>query len=88
MSEQEKGHHHGHHKHDHCEHHRHHCEHHRHHGGASCGHWGEGMPAGGGFRRRFFSREERIAELEQYLKDLQAEARGVEEELARLRAAG
>jgi hypothetical protein len=80
MSRYEKGHHPGHHKH-------HHCEHHRHHGGACGGRWGEGGPARGAFRRRFFSREERIAELEQYLNDLQAEAKGVEEKLARLRAA-
>jgi hypothetical protein len=72
--------HHGHHKH-------HHGGHHRHHGGACYRGWGEGGPGSGAFRRRFFSREERIAELEQYLKALQAEAKGVEEELARLRAA-
>ncbi len=41
-----------------------------------------------GFRRRFVSREERIAELEAYLADLKAEAKAVEEEIARLRSAG
>jgi len=54
-----------------------------------------------GFRRRFISRAERIAELEAYLselraeaeagevylKDIQAEAKGVEERLATLKAA-
>jgi hypothetical protein len=81
MSRYEECRHHGQHKH-------HHGGHHRHHGGACCVGRGEGGPARGAFRRRFFSREERIAELEQYLSDLQAEAKGVEEELARLRAAG
>jgi hypothetical protein len=80
MSESEKCCHHGGHKH-------HHGRHHRHHGDACCAGRGKGGPARGAFQRRFFSREERIAELEQYLNDLQAEAKGVEEELARLRAA-
>lgn len=35
--------------------------------------------------RRFFTREERIAHLEEYLKQLQAEIQGVEEYLAELR---
>jgi hypothetical protein len=85
---------------EHEEHHRHHeqgdecCEgrhgpygeHHRHHGPGGeghrgCGDWGHG-PA---FRRRFQTREEKIARLEQYLKDLLAEAKAVEERLAELR---
>jgi hypothetical protein len=45
--------------------------------------WGSGFT----FRRRFPTREERIAWLEQYLKDLQAEAKAVEERIAELRAA-
>jgi hypothetical protein len=49
---------------------------------------GEGRQAGAAFRRRFFSREERIAGLELYLNDLRAEAQAVEEKLARLAAAG
>lgn len=49
---------------------------------------GAGRQAGAAFRRRFFSREERIAGLELYLNDLRAEARAVEEKLARLTAAG
>lgn len=40
-------------------------------GGCGCG-------CGGGFKRRFYSREERIAKLESYLKDLNAEAEAVE----------
>ena len=48
---------------------------------------GEGRPSRATFRRRFFSREERIAGLEQYLNDLRAEAHAVEEKLARLTAA-
>ncbi len=35
--------------------------------------------------RRFLTREEVIAQLEEYLKNLQAEARGVEERIAELR---
>lgn len=37
------------------------------------------------FRRRFLSREERIAALEQYLRGLEGEAQGVRERLAELR---
>jgi hypothetical protein len=51
-------------------HHRHDCSPHHHHG--------HGM-------RRFFTREEKIAHLEEYLKQLQAEIQGVEEYLAELR---
>jgi hypothetical protein len=48
----------------------------------------KGRPSRATFRRRFFSREERIADLELYLNDLRAEAQAVEEKLARLTAAG
>ena len=48
----------------------------------------KGKASSATFRRRFFSREERIAGLEQYLHDLRAEAQAVEEKLARLTAAG
>jgi hypothetical protein len=72
----------------HGEHHRHggecrHGEHggHRRHGG-ECGCGCEGAP----FRRRFITREEQIAWLEEYLKELQAEAKGVEERIAELKA--
>ena len=40
----------------------------------------------GSFRRRFLTRDERIARLETYLGELRAEAQAVEERLARLQA--
>ena len=50
----------------------------RHHGGCGCGH--------SSYRQRHFpTREEVIARLEEYLKDLQVEAKGVEEHIAELR---
>ena len=39
----------------------------------------------GGFKRRYQTRAEQIAELEPYLKDLKAEVRAVEEKLADLK---
>jgi len=65
-----------------------------HHGwgaGASCccgcgGHWqhgGGGHPFG--LHRRFSTREEEAAALEDYLKALEAEAKGVRERLAEMR---
>jgi NADH:ubiquinone oxidoreductase subunit C len=39
-------------------------------------------------QRHFPSREERIARLEEYLKEVQAEAKAVEERLAEMKAAG
>jgi len=66
-----------------------HGGHHGHHGpagGCCCGPtaWGPGFP----FGRRFPTREERIAWLEEYMKDLQAEVKAVEERIAELKAAG
>ncbi len=59
--------------------------HHGHHGGeCECGCGGEGR----GFHRRFATREERIAHLQEYLNELRAEAQAVEEHIAELRAAG
>jgi hypothetical protein len=55
---------------------------------ARCGGRSEGRPSRAGFRRRFFTQEERIAGLKLYLDDLRAEATAVEEKLARLTAAG
>jgi len=68
-----------------------------HHGGGCCAmHHGKGHHTGGmgmvgrrmgmgmGFRR-FISRDEIIPRLEEYLKQLQAEAKGVEERIAELR---
>ena len=43
---------------------------------------------GMGFGRRFISRDEIIARLEEYYKQLLAEARGVEERIAELRQKG
>lgn len=63
-----------------------HRGHHRPHGGGRRGERGEGRRSRAAFRRRFFSREERIAGLQQYLNDLRAEAQAVEEKLARLTA--
>ena len=60
-------------------------EHHSGHGEHHCCH-GEGMH-GMGWHRRFPTREERIAELEEYLKALRAEAQGVEEHICELKAA-
>ena len=55
------------------------------HGGCCCQAGGfHGRP----FHRHFPSREERIARLEAYLKDIQAEAQGIEEHLARTKATG
>jgi hypothetical protein len=57
--------------------------HHGHAGGCCCGPTacGPGFP----FGRRFPAREERIAWLEEYLKELQAEAQAVEERIAALK---
>ena len=62
---------------------------HRRHDGECC-HGGEGRGWGPGapFRRHFPTREEQIAWLEEYLKELQAEAKGVEERIAELKASG
>lgn len=64
----------------------HHGQHGRH------GHQGHGAGCGCGMGmghfsgRRFFTREERIARLEEYLKELQAEAKAVEERIAEMKA--
>jgi uncharacterized low-complexity protein len=62
------------------------CGHHGHAPWRQCGPGvcGPGFP----FGPRFSSREERIAQLEEYLKDLQAQAKAVEGRLAELKAAG
>ena len=49
-----------------------------HHGGCDCG-------EEEGFERQFYTREEKIEMLEEYLKDLKAEQKGVEEALEELR---
>ncbi len=74
-------------------------EHERHHGGHGGMH-GFGCGCGGdaghrmwhgphaGWHRRFFTREERIARLGEYLETLRTEAKAVEEAIAELKAAG
>ena len=58
-----------------------HGHYHGHHGSCGCG------GVGGGFHRRFRGRQELIAELETYLKELEAEAQGVRETLTDLKGA-
>jgi len=67
-----------------CEHERHHG----HHGGGCRCHDESATGPGMRFGRRFPTRDERIARLEEYLKDLQAEAKAVEEHIAELKAVG
>lgn len=73
------------------EEHGHRHQHHRHHScgcGDSCGCEGGGCECGygkGGFHRRYQTKAEQIAELEQYLGELRAEVQAVEERLADLR---
>ena len=59
-----------------------------HHGHCGC-HYGGGKHQGSHFgsfgHRRFISKEEVIAHLEEYLKQLKAEAAGVEEHIAELK---
>lgn len=68
-----------------------HGEHHRNHG-CCCGMGGfdpgVGFGPGMRFSRRFPTREERIARLEEYLRELQAEAKAVEEHIAELKMTG
>lgn len=71
-----------------------HGHHHgRHHGGGcegggcscGCGGGSECECGNGGFERRFQTKAEQIAELEEYLGELKAEVQAVEERLADLR---
>jgi len=60
--------------------------------GCGCAHhYGPGLHGPEGedvrLRRRFRSREERLAELEEYRNDLHAELKGVEERIAEIKAA-
>lgn len=58
---------------------------HRDHGGCCCQSGGfQGRP----FGRHFPSREERVSWLKEHLKEIQAEAKEVEERLAEIKAAG
>ena len=63
-----------------CQPSEHHHIHHGYHGTGCCS-------ATGHPQRRFPTREEIIAQLEEYLKQLQAESKGVEERIAELRKA-
>jgi len=53
----------------------------------SCGmcHMNDRCCHNGGFSRRFFTKEEKIAQLEKYLKDLQDEMKAVEEILKHMK---
>jgi hypothetical protein len=64
-----------------------HGEFYGHHGHGGCCCQPGGFP-GRPFHRHFPSQEERIARLEEYLKDIHAEAKAVEEHLAEIKAAG
>ena len=62
------------------------CGHHAHHPIRGEGHHTRDCCCAPGFgRRRFLTREEIIGQLEEYLKQLRAEAKGVEERIAELK---
>jgi len=62
------------------------CEQHSHHAPPHGWHHHRGYCCGTGYTpRRFPTREEIIEELEEYLKQLKAEAKGVEERIAEIR---
>ncbi len=64
------------------------CDNQSHHNHAcGCGHGEEACQCGqtGQFRRRFQTKEEQIASLEQYLAELQAETRAVNERITQLK---
>ena len=86
-----EGRHGGHHEGSDCECHKepeceHGCHEGRHERGCGCHEGSES--AGIHFERRFVTRAERIAQLEAYLKDLQTEAKAVEERIAEMKAVG
>ncbi|MBN2076437.1 MAG: hypothetical protein JW762_12880 [Dehalococcoidales bacterium] len=75
-----------------CEHHTQTERSHHHHGGCGCAKHSQphqthgcGCHHHGYLTRRFPTREEMISEMEEYLKQLQAEAKGVEERLAEMK---
>lgn len=61
------------------------CRHQAHHTPRGGGHHQQGCCAGGSGYRRFFTKEEAIAQLEEYLNSLQAEVKGLEEHIAELK---
>ena len=64
---------------------RHHGGRRRGHHGCDCGCCGCGCGGHSRFERTFWTRDEKIAWLEEYLEDLQAEAKAVEERIAALK---
>ena len=60
------------------------CGHQAHHAPRGGGHH-QGCCGGGSGHRRFFTREETIAQLEEYLNFLKAEVKGLEEHIAELK---
>ena len=65
------------------------CGHHSRqgHGGMTYHHGGGGCCCAGGFQgRHFYTKEEMITHLENYLKQLQAEVKGLEEHISQLKA--
>ena len=65
------------------------CGHHSHHAPERAGHHPWGCCCGLAYgMRRFPTREEIIAELEEYLKQLQAEVKGAEERIAEFKKTG
>ncbi|HEY33342.1 MAG TPA: hypothetical protein G4O10_09615 [Dehalococcoidia bacterium] len=61
------------------------CGQQAHHAPHSRGHHHQGCCAGGFGDRRFFTKEETIAQLEEYHTHLKAEAKGLEEHIAELK---
>jgi hypothetical protein len=73
-----------------CEHGGHHGGHRRGHHGCGCGcghHHGDSCGCGqhNHFQRRFWTKEEQIAQLELYLENLQEEAKAVQERIAAMK---
>jgi hypothetical protein len=62
-----------------------HHGHGRRHCGCGQGHHGGSCGCGAGFGRRFLTKEEKIAGLQEYLENLQKEAQAVEERIAELK---
>ena len=61
------------------------CGHQAHHTAYGGSHHQQSCCAGGFGPRRFFSREETIAQLDEYLNSLKAEVKGLEEHIAELK---
>ena len=61
------------------------CGHQAHHAPRGGGHHQQDCCAGGFGHRRFLTREETLAHLEEYLSSLKAEVKGLEEHIAELK---